>query len=196
MEETDEDKITFKVITIGNMGVGKTSIMHKYLYGEFREKILSTIGIDSTLKEVTLKNGTKINLRLYDTAGQERFRSLSQSYFRYVDCVLFVYAANDSESFENIKDWIDIFMENKSSTKDILLYLIENKNDLKKEIKEESINNLKDQYNFEFKSISCKCSENSLINELFQEISEKLFKNGNFDANKKIKRNKRKKKCC
>ena len=170
----DKIEISFKIITIGNSGVGKTSIFARFLYDIFEQNLLSTIGINYTSKNINLNNGKKIQLKLFDTAGQERFQSLSKSYFRNADAVLFVYAANDIKSFENIKDWIKIFMEN-NNRKDIPLYLIENKNDLNREIEENLIDDFLNEYNFKFKSISAKLNEDNSINELFMELSELLY---------------------
>ena len=124
-----------------------------------------------------MNNGKKIQLKLFDTAGQERYNSLSKSYFRNADAVLFVYAINNIKSFENLIDWIKVFMENHDGRKDIPIYLIENKNDLNREIEENLIDDFLDKYNFKFKSISAKLNEDNSINQLFLELSELLYTN-------------------
>ena len=172
---SDKIEISFKIITIGNSGVGKTSIFARFLYDIFEQNLLSTIGINYSCKNINLNNGKKIQLKLFDTAGQERFNSLSKSYFRNADAVLFVYAANDIKSFENIKDWIKTYLNNCNNKKDIPLYLIENKNDLNREIEENLIDDFLNEYNFKFKSISAKLNEDNSINELFMELSELLY---------------------
>ena len=174
-----ENKIeaSFKIIIIGNSGVGKTSLLQRFLYNTFNETMFSTLGINTTNKEITLKNGKTILLKLFDTAGQERFRSLSRAFFRNVDGVLFVYAINDLKSFENISDWIKIFLENHNGKKDIPLYLVENKNDLERNVEKESIDEFLKQYNFRFKSVSAKLNEGNSINGLFLELSEILGNN-------------------
>ena len=102
---------------------------------------------------------------------------MSKSFFRNVDAVLFVYAINDLESFRNIKDWIQLFMENHNGKKDIPHYLIENKNDLDRGVEEYLIDEfLNENKLFKFKSISDKIDEGNSINELFQEIGEILNK--------------------
>ena len=125
---------SFKIIILGNSDVGKTSILQRFIFNTFSESILSTIGINSTDKVITLENGKNINLKLFDTAGQEKYRSVSKSYFRNTDGVLFVYAVNDLKSFEDIKNWINLFMENHNGKKNIPLYLIENKNDMDRNV--------------------------------------------------------------
>ena len=127
---------SFKIIIIGNSGVGKTSILERFILDKFDESLLSTIGINFSEKVILLENSKKIKLKLYDTAGQEKFDSISKSYFRNADGVLFVYAVNDLNSFQNIKNWIELFMENHNGKKNIPLYLIENKNDLDRKVEE------------------------------------------------------------
>ena len=167
----------FKIILLGNSGVGKTAIIERYAYNRFNQEFLTTVGLNYITKTIELKNNKKIELKIWDTAGQEKFRSLSKSYFRNVDAVLFVFAINDIESFESIKDWIKIFKTNHNGKDDIPLYLIENKNDLTYEIERNVIDDfLNENKNLKFKSTSAKL-ENDKINELFQELGEILYNN-------------------
>ena len=175
---------SFKIIIIGNSGVGKTSILERFILDKFDESLLSTIGINFSEKVILLENSKKIKLKLYDTAGQEKFNSISKSYFRNADGVLFVYAVNDLNSFQNIKNWIELFMENHNGKKNIPLYLIENKNDLDRKVEEYLIDEFLNEYKFEFKSTSAKLNDGNTINELFQELSELLYKNYNLSENK------------
>ena len=200
----NNEEIIFKIITLGNVGVGKTSILCKYITNIFREAQMSTVGLDFSYKNVTLKNGQKVKLKLFDTAGQERFRSFSKTYFRNTDCILFVYAVDNYQSFENIKDWIEVFTFNRSSKKDTLLYLIENKIDLERKVDQQAIHDfLKDNDKFKFKSLSPALENDNSINDLFQEISEKLYmknlntRNGNIIQNNiLLAKNKNKKNNC
>ena len=147
-----------------------------------------------------------VNLKLFDTAGQEKYRSVSKSYFRNTDGVLFVYAVDNLESFEDMKDWINLFMENHNGKKDIPLYLIENKNDLDRKVEEYLIDDFLTENKFKFKSISAKLNDDNVINELFQELSEQLYINykqsGNYAQkslkveNYKKKKKKKKNNCC
>ena len=177
MSKKENDITSYKVILIGNSAVGKTSIINRFLYNSFNENIYSTIGVSITSKSLILRDGQKIILNVHDTAGQEKYRSLSKSFFRNVDAVLFVYAVNNLESFQNIKDWIQLFLESHNGKKDIPHYLIENKNDLNREVDGNLIDAfLKENNLFKFKSISAKVNQGNSINELFQEIGEILYK--------------------
>ena len=123
----------FKIITLRNSGVGKTSIINKFVHLDFIENILSTIGIEFSAKELILKNNQKILLKMIDTGGQEKFKSLSSSYFKHADGVFFVFALNNKQSFFQIKDWIELFKEN-SDNNNIPKYLVGNKCDLLNEV--------------------------------------------------------------
>ena len=171
--------LTFKIITIGDPGVGKTSIIRRYLFNTFEHNNLSTIGVNFSFKDVTLKNGKVAKIKLIDTAGQEKYKSLSKSYFKNADGVLFVFAMNDEETFKNISEWIKLFDENNSGREGIPKYLIGNKDDLDSEInvKKDSIDSfIKENNNeYEFRSVSALKGDNR-IDELFQDMAEKLFR--------------------
>ena len=167
----------YKVILIGNTMVGKTSILQRYLYNKFAEEMSLTTGIYSSSKEIILENGEKIVLQLFDTAGQERFKSISSSYLRNADGVLFVFSFDNKESFESIKMWMEQFDDINAKNRAIF-YLVGNKNDLEKVVPEESVNDfLRKNVNFHYKSVSAKKEEKNNINELFQELGEKIFSN-------------------
>ena len=137
---------------------------------------MTTVGLNNIVKNIILNNGEEIELQLFDTAGQEKFRSLSKSYFRNTDAVLFVFAINNKKSFEDIENWVNIFRDNYYLN--IPLFLIENKNDLNREVNENLIDDfLEKNKNFRFKSTSASLNNDNSINELFQELGEILYKN-------------------
>ena len=174
------DILSFKIITIGDSGVGKTSIIRRFVFNTFEQDNLSTIGVNFSFKDCTIKNGNKVKIKVIDTAGQEKYKSLSKSYFKNADGVLFVFAIDDLQSFQNIREWITLFNENNSGKEGIPKYLIANKDDLENESKvnKELIDQfLKENNNqYKFKSVSAlKCDKR--IEELFQEIAENLYNN-------------------
>ena len=92
----------YNIITIGDIGVGKTSIIVRYNENKFSEFILSSIGFSKVFKDIVLKNGEKIKLIICDTSGQERYASLNKSYLRNIDAVLFVFDLNNRKTLFNI----------------------------------------------------------------------------------------------
>ena len=174
-KEKESKELIFKIITIGNSGVGKTSIIKRYVHNSFDEQSLSTIGIGIAFKEVTLKNGKSIKLKFIDTAGQETYKALTKTYYKNTDGVLFIFSLDDRKSFVEISDWIKSFKN--ANNDNIPKYLIGNKSDLNEKcVEEEEIKQLKEEHDL----ISCFYSSaktNTNIDPIFQELSEKLYKN-------------------
>ena len=170
MKKNANLRIEYKIITLGDSGVGKTSILKRYIHNKFEEENMSTIGLSLAFKEITLKNNTKIILKLIDTAGQERYRALTRTYYKNADGALFVFAHDDKESFEHIENWKHLFEENNDSTK-IPIFLIGNKNDQPKFNKEDSFDDFIKENNIT-KYISTSAKDNINIDIIFEEMAE------------------------
>jgi len=167
----------FKIIIIGECGVGKTSLLIKYVDNTFGDQ-KSTIGVDFKMKTVCvkLKNGlTKIvKLQIWDTGGQERHQALVKTYCRHAQGALFVYAVNDYGTFEKIPQWIDLI--NKTDDTHILVrYLVGNKTDLGIAVPKDQRENLCREHNMEFIQTSA-CTGNS-VDKLFEDMAKKLTEN-------------------
>merc|ERR1719166_187657 len=97
---------TFKIIVLGNSGVGKTCLSFRFCAGRFPLHSEATIGLDFREKIVEI-DGERLKLQLWDTAGQERFRkSITHHYYRNVDAIIFVYDVNSPVSLMGLEDWI------------------------------------------------------------------------------------------
>ena len=142
--------INYKFVLIGNSGAGKTSFFRKLSTGEFYEKNISTIGVEKKTFELNLdiindegKTEKKsFVISLFDTAGQEKFRSITHNYYKGSDGILLIYDIDDKSSFESIEMWIESIRQNMGSN-DVSKYamiLIGNKSDLiEEEIKERKV---------------------------------------------------------
>ena len=171
----DNQVFLFKIITVGDSLVGKTSIIKRFVYNTFSEVMMMSVGMNASFKEQTLKNGKKIKLKLVDTAGQERFKSIPKKYYANADAVLFVFALDSQDSFDNISSWIQIFNEENTNDLNIPKYLIGNKSDLETNVNENDIQNFLDKNkDFIYKKTSAK-EDNNKIKELFDELGEKLY---------------------
>lgn len=171
-----EDNIIFKIITIGDYAVGKTSILRRYIDNQFIQSHKPTLGIDTVTKEVTLDNGHIIYLNLFDTAGQEAYRAMYKNYVRNADGILLVFDLNIKKTFDNIKTWIDYLDENLKYKNNVVKYLIGNKKDLVKEVDDDNIEFfLEDNNDYIYRATSAK-EEDNQINELFQDMGERLYK--------------------
>ncbi|XP_042341604.1 ras-related protein Rab-33B-like [Plectropomus leopardus] len=121
---------TFKVLVIGDSGVGKTCLTHRLCAGEFPGRVEATIGVDFRERQLDV-HGERIKLQLWDTAGQERFRkSMVQHYYRNVHAVLFIYDVNCPASFTSLTSWIEECRRN-SLGQEVPRFLVGNKSDLR-----------------------------------------------------------------
>ena len=199
----NNEELVYKIITLGDSGVGKTSIIRRYVYNDFDMNTMSTLGLNFAFKDVTLKNGVKIKIKLIDTAGQEKYKSLSKNYIKNAEGVIFVFSYNDEEekinSFEHINQWVELFNEYNDTDK-IQKYLVGNKSEYKdqSQIKESNIKELSAKIGGKFISVSAKLDDN--IKELFEDLTEMMYKNikkSNKQKTKKIgKYHKDKKSVC
>ena len=172
-KKKDEESIIFKIITLGESGVGKTSILRRFLYKLFDSNSLSTIGLSFAFKDIILKNKEKVQLKLIDTGGQEKYRALAKSYFKNAEGVFFVYSIDNELSFENIKDWINLFNENRNVKEGIPQFLVETKNDLERVVDEEKSKLFAKENNLQWISTSSK--DNINIEKLFEDIAESMY---------------------
>ncbi|GMM32812.1 Rab family GTPase [Saccharomycopsis crataegensis] len=117
----------YKLVFLGEQGVGKTSLITRFMYDTFNSQYAATIGIDFLSKTMYLDDKT-IRLQLWDTAGQERFRSLIPSYMRDSNVAVVVYDISSKKSFEAIDKWVeDVKLERGSN---VIIVIVGNKNDL------------------------------------------------------------------
>ncbi|XP_077462239.1 ras-related protein ORAB-1-like isoform X2 [Stigmatopora argus] len=95
----------FKLLLIGDSGVGKSGLMFRFADDTYTERRIRTIGVDFKIRTIEL-DGKTIQLQIWDTAGQERFRTITSSYYRGVDGIIIVYDVTDQESFNNVNEWL------------------------------------------------------------------------------------------
>lgn len=117
----------FKIVLIGDPGVGKTCIVQRFKKGTFVEKHGSTIGVDFTMKTLEV-DSKKIKLQVWDTAGQERFRTITQSYYRNAHAVIITYDITKKDSFKNVTRWTEDVK--KYAPPNVLKLLVGNKTDI------------------------------------------------------------------
>ena len=134
MSNENSEKITYKMIIIGDSAVGKTCIFKKITTGTFSEKSISTIGMDRRTLSFTIKNkegnDLEIEVQLWDTAGQERFRSITNSYYKSSQGLLLMYDITKRETFDNIENWLQNIKDSIGAEEKYLIVLIGNKVDL------------------------------------------------------------------
>ena len=192
------------IITLGNGQVGKTSLIIKYVDNTFSLNYIQTLGMDFKIKMVKLQNSEEIRVKLTDTAGQERFGSLSSNYLKKANGIILIYDITSRESFEALNNWADEIKEKSKSDEARPIILIGNKLDLEGNrciSKEEGENFAKNNCGgINFYETSCKTGENveNAINDLVSQVYNKYSGNYlNEGNNIKINgNNEKKKKCC
>jgi len=144
MSDEDVDMI-FKVVLVGDSGVGKSNILSRYLTDEFNLDSKSTVGVEFGAKKIKVNNMT-IKAQIWDTAGQERYKSITNAYYKGAKGALLVYDITNKESFTNTTKWISELKLN--GDKDVTIILIGNKCDLedKREVPKEEGNSQADFY--------------------------------------------------
>ena len=159
----------YKYIVIGDSFVGKSCIVAKYIHGGFDEEFKTTIGIEFGSKDLTI-NGKVYRIQIWDTAGQETFRSITRAYYKNSVCSFIVYDVTNRQSFLNVQDW---FNECKKQTpKTAMMVLVGNKIDLnnKREISYEEGENFAKNNSMLFYETSAKNGDN--IENMFYESAE------------------------
>ena len=167
------DEISLKILLIGDSFVGKTSLLLKYCDGQFPEAHMATIGVEFKDKIINVGKW-KVRLQIWDTSGQERFRSITQNFYRNADGILFVYDVTNRESFSHIKDWL---MDSQVEDSDIKRILVGNKIDLedKRAIDAEKMNTFAESKKMKCFETSAKSGEN--VENIFKEISLLILEN-------------------
>ena len=112
MENTSESfEHVYKVILVGDSGVGKSNLLQRYINKDFTEELDATIGAEFAEKYIVLDNGVWIKLQLWDTSGSEKYKAITKAHYRGALGAILVYDVTDLESFENLDKWIEEISE-------------------------------------------------------------------------------------
>ena len=165
---------SYKIVLIGESGVGKTSIISRYINNTFDLQVLTSSSAQFISKTITLSDDTALKLDIWDTAGQEKFRSLAKIFYKDAKVIILVYDITNKMSFDNIKNyWFNEIEEN--SISDVILAIVGNKDDLY-EMEQVSIEEGKKfakEKNAIFKRTSALSNRN--IESLFLDIAKKII---------------------
>jgi small GTP-binding protein len=182
----DDSKFNFiiKILIVGDSNVGKTNLINRYIDNTFNENIVNSIDFDIKTKIVKIFN-KKILIKFFDTAGQEKFRSITKSLFQQVQGIILIYDITNEESFKNIEYWLSLIKENNLNFECIL---IGNKCDLENErkiSKKDGLNFAK-KNDIEFFETSCKTGLN--IEKAIFSLNSQIYKNfTNFNMKKSFR---------
>jgi len=145
----------FKLLLIGDSGVGKSCLLLRFADDTYTESYISTIGVDFKIRTIELE-GKTIKLQIWDTAGQERFRTITSSYYRGAHGIIVVYDITDQDSFNNVKQWLQEI--DRYASENVNKLLVGNKCDLttKRAIETNVANEYADQLSIPFLEASAK----------------------------------------
>ena len=158
-----------KLLTLGETEVGKTSIVLRYSDDKFHEDKTATIGIDFKIK-IIRKGKEVIKVSIYDTAGEERFKTLIKHYYRGANGILLIFDLTKKSTFDKLNFWLEDLRENSDNIDNLYIHLIGNKNDLEEQraISFEEATNFAKKNKLPYMEVSAKTGKN--IRNLFDEV--------------------------
>lgn len=171
MVDTDCDHF-FKILLLGDSGVGKSSLITRFVDDQFLEAHNYSIGLDFKIKTVDVE-GKRVRLQVWDTAGQERFRTITSSYYRGSRGIVVVFGMDDQPSFEHIKDWLEEIFRYLSH-EEVKVFIVGNKADLtNRKVDARIAKNFAESYKLSFYETSAKTSEN--VDKIFLDITKEIL---------------------
>ena len=174
----------FKLLLVGDSGVGKSSLLLRFTNDEFTDNYVTTIGLDFKIRTITVE-GKKIKLQIWDTAGQERFRTITSNYYRGAQGVLIVYDITSKLSFINLTQWIkDV---EKNGSENVQKIIVGNKSDLEdaREVEFHRAKEFAESQKINIMECSAKTAAN--LDETFISIVNILLLNSNDSDAPKVK---------
>jgi len=166
--------LTYKLVLLGDAGVGKTALAVQFVKGQFNEFTESTIGASFMNQTVTLPDDTLVKFQIWDTAGQERFHSLAPMYYRGAQAAIVVYDITNRTSFEKAKDWVKELQQ--QGDPNVVVAFVGNKIDMEtaRKVNSEESQHYADDNGLFFIETSAKTATN--VAELFMKIAKQLPK--------------------
>ena len=199
MNQNSGPDYSIKLLVLGDLSVGKTSFIYRFIEDKFDSYQITTTGLDLKTADIILDN-KKIRVQLWDTAGEEKFNSITKNLILRVQGIIILFDLTNKESFENLGSWIEIIRDHCGNKMQMLI--VGNKNDLEeeKDIDEEDIHKFVKAEKIKFIKTSCQTGENikkavEMICKII--ISSSKSKNDlSFSLESSSLMTKNKKKCC
>ena len=167
-----EEECVYKILLLGDACTDKSLFLLRYTDKTFQDVHMATIGLDYRLKTMKLKKGKNIKLQIWDTAGQDRFRAITKDYYKGSHGIILLYDVTNLQSFENIKSWI--YQIREEASPNVVIYLVGSKIDLEEERKvtKKDGEKLAEEFGLPFLEVSGKSGIN--VNEVFDDIVERI----------------------
>lgn len=186
-EENKEKSIPYKVVLIGESGVGKTCIMAQFISNKFDPDSITNSTAQFFLKNLEMPDGKILTFHFWDTAGQEKYRSLAKIFYKDANVVILVYDITNSKTFNIMKEYWYEQVHNYGK-KDVIYAIAANKSDMyeERQVTDDEGENFAKKIGGIFSSTSAK--DDVGINQLFDEIGQKILNKKNFSFNTKEKK--------
>ena len=181
--DIEESKtLDFTVILVGDSNVGKTSILKKFIDGTFANKLACTINVEFLAKNLKIDKNLYAKLTIYDTAGQEKYRSLTRQYYHKANGIILVFDLTNENSFNKLNIWIKEINDNAGNVE---VFLVGNKSDLEgRKISKNKAENFAKEKNLKYIETSAKEGTNILL--LFEELSIGMNKRRNEESTSNV----------
>lgn len=172
--ELKKDIFNFKIILLGDIAVGKTSILSRFCTNTYSSDYKCSIGVEFKVKSLNVDQSTIADLKIWDTCGDERFRAVTRQYYKESKGVILVFDLTNKESFKKLDFWIEDVRVN--SPEEASIVLVGNKSDLvdQRKITQKEIADFANKKKLDFLEVSAKTGSN--ISLLFENLSTKLIK--------------------
>ena len=198
MSEKKQKELLYKILLLGDSSVGKTCFLMRYADNTFQEIHMSTIGLDYKLKNVQLDGGKIVKVQIWDTAGQDRFRSITKNYYKGAHGIILIYDVTSRKTFENVKNWVEQIKEEVSDKVNIILVGNKIDDEKNRKVSTEEGKQMADSCELEFFETSAKSGVNidSTFNELVKKTVETYSKTEGKGEKLNSKKPGTKKGCC
>jgi Rab family protein len=177
----DDYNHLYKIVLVGDAGVGKTHLLNRYIKGTLPKNNVPTIGVEFATKTVTLGTGGKVKAQIWDTAGQERYRAITSAHYRRAVGALLVYDVTKDKTFESVTKWMEELKYH--AEPDIVIMLVGNKVDLcdknpgMRKVRKEEAQRFADEHKLLFEEASAVTSQN--VNDVFEKLLQEIFETRN-----------------
>ena len=162
----------YKILLLGDSSVGKTCILTRYADNTFHEEHMATVGLDFKEKNVNLDNGKTIKVQIWDTAGQDRFKSITKNYYKGAHGIILIYDVTKRKTFDNLKNWIDTIKEEVSDKVSVILVGNKIDNIDNRVVTTQEGQGIANEYNLQFYETSAKTGDN--IDIAFNDLIKKV----------------------
>jgi small GTP-binding protein len=176
----EQEEIKYKLIVIGDENVGKTSILNRFKNNLFSPEYEPTVGLDFQSIPILIDDQS-VTLLLYDTAGQEKFKSLIPLYTNEANIILLIYDISNKDSFDNIGNWFDLL--NNINKEEVIFALVGNKSDLdfNRKVSKEEAESYANEHHYVFQEVSAMSGEGVqelFMNKLIDQIRTQFIQRG------------------